>query len=288
MNLIDCRIYPDEYCQLRNILFFITKLIFLFPFKGYLGDGYLVSALNLLSTKPEAVAQLFKNHIPNQFGVVCVTFCVNGLLEDVVIDDRIPFDENDHPLFIHSDGYWANLVEKAYAKLFKSYANIEVGSIGRTLNALFHSPTEAIDIDSTPLTTLWNKVCGYIETDAIVVAAVRDREEEEEEQEEDIRGRDEKEEEEDEEEQEEEMNDELPDKSSSKAKRCKQTKPSEGYFYELCNFVDCGPSKRVLMLRGDGNVVDRLSAEWTSGMIKQRDKVPKAKGVSLFFKNMSC
>ena len=52
----------------------------------------------------------------------------------IVIDDQLPYNENDEPAFARSEDrteLWPSLLEKAYAKLYGGYFNIVAGKCHR-------------------------------------------------------------------------------------------------------------------------------------------------------------
>ncbi|GAB9471540.1 hypothetical protein Gpo141_00008746 [Globisporangium polare] len=120
---------------------------------GRLADSYLFGALSILSTAPNALAQLFpeldgdlvkpdrvevsslfpREQQYNDEGVYAVRFWRNNRSRVVVIDDYIPCSQFGKPVFGSFTGnngkfeIWALLVEKAYAKLHGGYEAIVGG-----------------------------------------------------------------------------------------------------------------------------------------------------------------
>ena len=77
---------------------------------------------------------------------------------EIIIDDNIPCLENLRgPCFsrTHGSELWVILMEKAYAKLFKSYANIEAGICKECLINLTGVPTKSLAIDDDKL---WSNI----------------------------------------------------------------------------------------------------------------------------------
>jgi calpain-15 len=65
--------------------------------------------------------------------------CINGEWRAVVIDDMFPCrPKNKHPAFCSSKSkeLWPMVLEKAWAKVFKSYDNIIAGNPEEVLRAL--------------------------------------------------------------------------------------------------------------------------------------------------------
>lgn len=58
--------------------------------------------------------------------------CIDGVWEEILLDDMIPVDHYNEPLYnrTKSGELWVILLEKAWAKIFKGYQNI-VGGLTR-------------------------------------------------------------------------------------------------------------------------------------------------------------
>jgi hypothetical protein len=105
--------------------------------QGELGDCYFLSALSVLAEDPKRIARLFEDHMPNEYGVYCATFYPNGIYTQVIVDDLMPcHPDSRQPMYSRNKGpeLWVLLLEKAYSKVFGSYANIDTGT---TIKALF-------------------------------------------------------------------------------------------------------------------------------------------------------
>lgn len=55
---------------------------------------------------------------------------VNGNIEEILVDDYIPLDYTNKPFFCqpHFNEFWVLIIEKAWAKVHGSYANILSGT----------------------------------------------------------------------------------------------------------------------------------------------------------------
>ena len=98
-------------------IIFLSKIISFFSVLYILGDDNINN-----------VSQLFKSKEVNPYGVYCISLCNDGELVDLIIDDYIPFD-NKKNMECFSKGnegtVWVQLLEKAFAKLYGSYYNLE-------------------------------------------------------------------------------------------------------------------------------------------------------------------
>lgn len=113
--------------------------------QGDLGDCYFLSSISSIANKdPHLIEELFVTKRENPFGIYCITFCINGEWRAVVIDDLFPCrPKNKHPAFSTSKTkeLWPMVLEKAWAKVFKSFDNIIAGNPQEVLRAMTGSVT---------------------------------------------------------------------------------------------------------------------------------------------------
>ena len=115
---------PDSLCQ------------------GSLGDCYFLAVLSSLCKDVNRVKTLFDPRSSIEAGAVIVIFFAAGQKLPVLVDTLLPFKRGTRtPMFSHpkntSESYWFCLVEKAYAKLHGSYANIVGGSFTTAVYNIF-------------------------------------------------------------------------------------------------------------------------------------------------------
>ena len=81
-------------------------------------------------------------------GCYCVWLNINGEWKPYVLDDWIPV-VSGKPAFSQAKGpeLWVLLLEKAYAKAYKSYLNLEGGDPATALRDLTGAPTESIEFE---------------------------------------------------------------------------------------------------------------------------------------------
>ena len=112
--------------------------------QGNLGDCYFLSALSALAAHPDRIKRLFKTTVPTGAGCYVVQMCVGGVWQDIAVDDYIP-TSGGYPVFGHSNdnSIWVALLEKAWAKLCGSYANIIMGAVDLAFIHLCGMPSVA-------------------------------------------------------------------------------------------------------------------------------------------------
>jgi hypothetical protein len=116
--------------------------------QGGLGDCYFLSAISAIAENPERIRKIFLTRDVQKSGCYCVALCINGVWEEVIIDDLIPCRDFGgkifRPAFNHSDSneLWVMLLEKAFAKVNGGYWNISGGQAAEALKALTGAPTK--------------------------------------------------------------------------------------------------------------------------------------------------
>lgn len=95
-----------------------------------LKDTWFLSALSVLTLSSHRnLSGIFLAKYP-QFGLYQCRFSKDGEWHVVTVDDRLPCDVSGKPAFARSRNpheFWVSIIEKAYAKLHGSYANIQSG-----------------------------------------------------------------------------------------------------------------------------------------------------------------
>ena len=110
--------------------------------QGALGDCWLLSAIACLAEQRGSIERCFMEHSYNPRGKYTMKLW-DGLLQKwmyIQVDDSFPCQEGEggKPLFTHPNGgeIWVMLLEKAFAKMSGSYANIEGGHVLWALEAM--------------------------------------------------------------------------------------------------------------------------------------------------------
>lgn len=156
--------------------------------QGHLGNCYFVTPLLHLSTQPHLIPYLF-DHKPNIYfgkekdsinikcGAVVVYLHAFGRKTPVLIDTLLP-TICDTPLFSRlkdsSKSAWFCLVEKAYAKLYGSYSEIETGTIFQSVYSLlgYYSRNIETFVHSDNLNKLYEKLLRNKQKGSIMEAGI--------------------------------------------------------------------------------------------------------------------
>ena len=107
--------------------------------QGGLGDCYFLAAISAIAEFPERLERLFLTKTYQQNGIYVVAMCIDGIWQDVVMDDKIPCTKySKKPAFNRSKSneLWVILLEKAWAKVHGGYMNIAAGLTREALRDL--------------------------------------------------------------------------------------------------------------------------------------------------------
>lgn len=74
-------------------------------------------------------------------GAYTLWLFIDGYWKRIIIDDQIPTVNGNYVFCNHKKQIWIWLLEKAYAKAFKSYENIQKGHLGYILTSYTGAPT---------------------------------------------------------------------------------------------------------------------------------------------------
>jgi calpain-15 len=93
---------------------------------------------------PNLIRRLFITQQYQGIGLYCLYLNVTGHWRQVVLDDRVPCFTDGGPIFsrCHGNELWVVLMEKAYAKSYLTYGNIESGYPGYAFHDLTGAPAD--------------------------------------------------------------------------------------------------------------------------------------------------
>ncbi|CAD8101831.1 unnamed protein product [Paramecium primaurelia] len=95
--------------------------------KGELNNDQFLNALRILSSQDIILKKIF---LTKQIQINCQYKLVlnqQGLWQEIIIDDYLPFNMSGKPLFSYYDGddFWVQLIEKAFSKIYGCYEKLE-------------------------------------------------------------------------------------------------------------------------------------------------------------------
>ncbi|XP_050989872.1 calpain-1 catalytic subunit [Labeo rohita] len=128
--------------------------------QGVLGNCWFLASVGALTFQKQIMKQVIhdeQNFSVDYAGIFHFKFWRFGSWVDVVIDDKLPTIDN-RLIFVHSkhpNEFWPALLEKAYAKVCGSYADMNVGSVSEALMDFTGGPHMIIKLSEAP-EKLWD------------------------------------------------------------------------------------------------------------------------------------
>jgi calpain-15 len=179
-SLIWC--HPDQFYGQGKYKVFNNGISWDDINQGALGDCYFLSTIASLAEWPHRIEKLIVSKEVNSAGVYSIRICDMGEWKEVILDDTFPCYPNDKtPVFSRAGPgeLWVMLMEKAWAKMYGSYAKIEAGLAREALHDLSGAPTRYYltdQITEKEKTKLWHDVmegelrnfcmtCGSMDSD---------------------------------------------------------------------------------------------------------------------------
>eukprot|EP00943_MAST-04B_sp_MAST-4B-sp1_P000267 g267.t1 len=118
--------------------------------QGSLGDCYFLSALAVVATRQDIINKIFVSKETNDIGVYQIRLCLDGAWQIVTVDSLFPITKNG--VLAYADGsrgqLWPAIIEKAFAKIYGSYAAIESGTCIEALQILTGAPCFRVVLDN--------------------------------------------------------------------------------------------------------------------------------------------
>jgi len=137
--------------------------------QGVLGDCWFLGAVSALAESPQFIQRLFPDgDALRDIGMFRVHLFKDGEEQTVVVDDYIPCSSRGPVFSKCNDGeLWVAVLEKAYAKLHGSYANLLGGFPQDSFTDLSGCPTWSYQFDSPELAgplqsgSFWRDLLGW-------------------------------------------------------------------------------------------------------------------------------
>eukprot|EP01028_Stygiella_incarcerata_P012975 TRINITY_DN81003_c0_g1_i1.p1 TRINITY_DN81003_c0_g1~~TRINITY_DN81003_c0_g1_i1.p1 ORF type:complete len:1786 (+),score=550.99 TRINITY_DN81003_c0_g1_i1:81-5438(+) len=137
--------------------------------QGGLGDCWLLSAIAVAALDDKRIESLFDKPSVGgleacvKHGVFSISFCQDGEWKNVIVDDRLPHTHHGRLAFASStiaNELFVGLLEKAYAKMHRSYENIVGGLVHFALVDLTGGVPEAVEWKDSKVTSgsIWSKI----------------------------------------------------------------------------------------------------------------------------------
>ncbi|CAB3373394.1 Hypothetical predicted protein [Cloeon dipterum] len=149
--------------------------------QGRLGDCWMLAALADLTMRPDLMKLVVPDDNPeftddDYCGAFHMRFWYQGEWLDVTVDDRLPTC-NGRLLYVKSTNpneFWPAILEKAYAKLYGSYAHLQGGLMGEALQDFTGGVTSKINhAEHEPLETFLRILDAHRNNSFVAAALIR-------------------------------------------------------------------------------------------------------------------
>lgn len=147
--------------------------------QGAVGDCWLLASIAAIGEWPERVQKLFRGitEYPTN-GQFELDFWAFGHPAKVTIDDRLPGSIHYGKFYerftkkSRNGAWWATIVEKAAAKYYGTYSQMNGGWMNEALWALTGMPTIGFSSNSLEEDALWQRISDYNDKNYIMTSAV--------------------------------------------------------------------------------------------------------------------
>lgn len=165
--------------------------------QGAIGNCWFLSALAVVAEKSYLVQRMLPHTTLNSVGCYQVNLCLDGVWKPVIVDSYLPVIYRDAskktnrpregvplpngslavPAFCATPQgqLWPALVEKAYAKVHGSYAQLSGGFVAEGLADLTGAPCETIVFDMVERELLWSRLLSFAQTGFVMGVATSGR-----------------------------------------------------------------------------------------------------------------
>jgi hypothetical protein len=134
-----------------------------------------LAAAVALAEKPERVEKLFNTKAYPDNGMFNFNFFLRGKPVQVSIDDRLPYDNGENALVnarkSENDAYWVPLLEKAAAKYFINYENLDGGLMSESYKMLTGMPVMTFDSEAYDADIIFKFIESVKHRDWLVTAS---------------------------------------------------------------------------------------------------------------------
>mmetsp|Transcript_8474 Transcript_8474/g.7515 ORF Transcript_8474/g.7515 Transcript_8474/m.7515 type:complete len:542 (+) Transcript_8474:177-1802(+) len=142
---------------------------------GALDMVYFPAAVYAVAERPARLMSCFVNKSCNSLGIYSIRLHRAGMSQEVLVDDYIPCVERDGkfvPLFSQNteNELWMFLLEKAVAKLYKTYLGLKLFTPEQVLEDILGVPSYTHNIKKENENQIWRNVLGA-EIDNYIISA---------------------------------------------------------------------------------------------------------------------
>ena len=133
----------------------------------------LYSAIAAVAEFPKRLISIFTARETNPFGAYSVKFLVAGTPMEIILDEYFPATVKLNPLFSKptSNEIWFSLLEKAFAKLYGNYREIQNIQLVEAIETMTGMPVMTQDVNSYSSEELWETLLAYNEKNYLMTVS---------------------------------------------------------------------------------------------------------------------
>ncbi|KAG0414122.1 hypothetical protein HPB47_008729, partial [Ixodes persulcatus] len=145
--------------------------------QGELGDRWLLSAISCLTGTPrflDRVVPSDQGFAQGYCGLFRFRFWRFGEWHELVVDDRLP-TQRGRLVYMHSadpSEFWAALLEKAYAKFYGGYDQLQTGHTGRALQDLTGGVAQTFQMANVDPPMAFSMVSSAVPRSTLMAACI--------------------------------------------------------------------------------------------------------------------
>ena len=138
--------------------------------KSFEGVSLLALISTLLAEYPSRLIRVFNTRDTNQYGIYSINLYECCLIQEIIVDDTFPCQNNNENLIIKPDNQelWPLVLEKAMAKLYGSYNNIHNLGVDEILETICGMPTYLFNLKEYETEELWSQIYAYDKLNYII------------------------------------------------------------------------------------------------------------------------
>ena len=116
--------------------------------QGALGNCYFISSLSTIAQRPQLIDRIFHTKTYQRDGLYGLWLCIDGIWQLIKVDNFFVtnYGKTVFSTFTSDKNFWVLLLEKAYAKVNRCYANLASGLPHAVFRDLTNAPSAHMDV----------------------------------------------------------------------------------------------------------------------------------------------
>lgn len=143
---------------------------------GKLEDFWILGALAVTGEYPKLIDRIFVSKTSNSTGFTLVKLCRMARWKKLALDDYFPCFPLGDPIFTHAreKESWLLYLEKAFAKLFGSYASLQKGDAKHAIADITGCPTYSFSLEDMTLEDAFMTINDWLTQKFLVASCTKE------------------------------------------------------------------------------------------------------------------